>query len=149
VLNVHCHLAGGLVTIAAALFQACCLVVVILGFFVSKFLVSGFFHPITLAVFAAAEFCVLYYSGRLYRGEERKLTQDLLALFHPWRQEYGITAKMRKITGQIAVERGGGLVTATYFCLVLEKTMSANDDDTVSLSAQTETDMGSDMDSQV
>jgi len=138
-----------LVTIGVALFQFWWLSTIIIGFFISKYLVNFFFHPITLAVFAALEFCVLYWSGRLHRREEMILSQNLLALFHPWRQEYGIIAKMRKVTGLIAVESGVGKVAATYYCLVLEKATPANDIDTLSLSGRTDTDMGSSIDSRL
>ena len=65
-----------------------------------------------------------------------------LALFHPWRQEYVIIAKMRKVTGPIATESGVGKETATYY-------WPANDIDTLSLSRRTDTDMGSRIDSRV
>jgi hypothetical protein len=134
-----------LISIGVALFQAWWLMIIILGFFISKYLVRAFFHPITLAVFAATEFCVLCYSGHIYQREERNLLQDLIALFHPWRMEYGITAKIRKMHGQIAIERGAREVAATYYCLVLERATSDDDIDTVSLSTQTDLDIDSEV----
>ena len=89
-------------------------------FFISKYLVRAFVYPITLAIFLATEFCVLFYSGRIHQRGERNLSHDLIALYRPWKEEYGIIAKTRKMHGQTAVEREARKVATMYYCLVLE-----------------------------
>ncbi|KAL7542841.1 hypothetical protein ACHAXR_012150 [Thalassiosira sp. AJA248-18] len=135
---------GGRVHIGVGLFQACMLLGIVLGFFLSRYILGkNFFNPITLGVLLVLEFGVLSQAGRLFQREENALTKALLELLHPWQQQYGIIAKMRKTGGPI----GEGKKSAIYYCLVLEKMQPDNDTDTVSLS--TCTDMESDIESEV
>ena len=133
------------------MFQACMFMVVLLGFFLSKYLyMKGrtFFNPITLTVLSTLEILVLSVSSRLLKREEITLIKDLLELLHPWREEYGIVAKMRKTRGQFQEgSREGKQKSSLYYCLLLEKIGPDTDIDTVSLSEMTE--MESDVESQV
>lgn len=132
---------GGMIQIALALFQACLFLVIMLGFFLSRYLNGiSFFNPITLVVLGTMEFAVLSVSGRFFQREELKLKKELLDLVHPWRQEYGIIAKMRKFRGQIREEQVGKRSNTLYYCLVLEKRGPTDDIDTVSPSSLTDTE---------
>lgn len=129
--------------------------VIVIGFFLSRYLVSNgrltFFNPITLVVLGSLELGVLSQCGRFFQREESTLKKDLLDLFHPWRQEYGVIAKVRKTRGQIAdiAREGEKKRSSNYYCLVLEKRGPDDDIDTVGLSTSEITDIESDVESQV
>lgn len=139
---------GGQMQILVCMFQACLFLVTMLGFFLSKYMQTPLFSPIALVVLGSLEFAVLLQSGRFLIREEKKLVNELIQLLHPWRQEYGIIAKMRKTKGKlIGAENREGRNSSTHYCLVLDKSRPDHDADTVSLSNFTE--MESDIDSQV
>lgn len=131
-------------TIGVAIFQACICVVIVLGFFCAK---TTFFNPITIVVLGTLEFGVLLRSGRFYQREETVLIKDMLEVLHPWRQEYGIIAKMRKTRTQRRDNDGEAKTIALYYCLVLDKMGPDDDEGTVTMS--TFTDEDSDVESQV
>lgn len=134
---------GGPVQILVAMFQACLFLVIMLGFLFSKYMNRSFFNPITILVLGTLELGVLAQSARFLKREETRLIMELLKLLHPWRQEYGIIAKVRKTKGQITE----GKKSSTHYCLVLEKMGPDRDIDTASVS--TFTQMESDIESQV
>ena len=138
-----------MIQIGLALFQSCMFTAIVLGFFLSKYMNGKtFFNPITLIVLTTLEFLVLSQSSRLLKREENTLVKDLLELLHPWRDEYGIIAKMRKTRGQFQLgNREGKQKSSLYYCLLLEKIGPDTDMDTVSLSNITEIE--SDAESQV
>ena len=147
---------GGRVAIGVALFHACMLVVVMIGFFMTRYnLLRGqtFFNPITLGVLGPLEFGVISQSHRLFQREEKTLSKELLELLRPWRQEYGIIAKMRRVRGQITSGEGGGeqKQSSTYYCLLLEKMGPDHEADTMSLSTFTgiESEVESDVESEI
>ena len=150
-MSYTCLLVGGLIAIGVALFQTCLLTVLILGFVLSRFNVmqkQSFFNPITVGVLGTLEFGILSQSARFFQQEERILCKELLELFRPWRAEYSIIAKMRRVRGKIAHGKG----TSTYYCLVLEKITDQDiDTDTMSISTYKESVAGSlcDTDSRV
>ena len=139
-------LAGGQVHFATALFQACLFIVVLIGFFLTKFQVINFFNPITLGVLGVLQIGILSQSARINKREESELCRQLHEVVHPWRDAYGIIAKIRKTRGQIGEDREGKS-SSTYYCLVLEKIGPEHDLDTASISEFTE--MESDVESQV
>jgi len=142
------HYKGGLIAIGVALFQTCLLTVLILGFVLSRFNVmqkQSFFNPITVGVLGTLEFGILSQSARFFQQEERNLCKELLELFRPWRAEYSIIAKMRRVRGKIAHGKG----TSTYYCLVLEKITDQDDTDTMSVSTYMESVPECDTDSRV
>ncbi len=129
---------GGVITIGVTMFQAVLLLVLLFGFFFSKYVIpSGktFFNPITLCVLATLEFGVLSQSGRFFQREELVLRKEMLELLRPWRAEYGIVCKMRKVRGEISIEEQKR--SSTYYCLILEKTGPDYDLDTASMSTYT------------
>merc|ERR1719253_2136338 len=103
-----------------------------------------FFNPITLSILVFLELCVLIQSARYFQREESKLKNDLLGVLHPWQQQYGIVAKMRKTRGRFG-DDGDGKKSSMHYCLVLDK-MDPEHDDTASVSTFTE--MVSDVESQ-
>ena len=130
---------GGVITIGVAMFQACLVLVLLFGFFFSKYVIPGgktFFNPITLCVLATLEFGVISQSGRFFQREELALRKELLELLRPWRAEYGIVCKMRKARGEIRIEDEKR--SSTYYCLILEKMPPNYDLDTASMSTFTE-----------
>ncbi|KAL3804559.1 hypothetical protein ACHAWO_005454 [Cyclotella atomus] len=130
---------GGLVTFYVALSQACLLAWIIIGFLVSKYILSfPFFSPVALCVLGTFELLVLSGTGRMLHREESKLISDLLALLHPWTEEYGIVAKMRKSRGKFRVGDNGKEKSITCYCIVLEKITPGLDIGTVSLSSFTD-----------
>ena len=111
---------------------------------------QSFFNPITVGVLGTLEFGILSQSARFFQQEERNLCKELLELFRPWRAEYSIIAKMRRVRGKIAHGKG----TSTYYCLVLDKFTDQDidtDTDTMSVSTYMESvaDMECDTDSRV
>jgi hypothetical protein len=110
-----------------------------IGFFVSKYAVSfPFFDPVALCVMGAFELVVLSGMGQMLHREESRLASDLLALLYPWRDEYGIIAKMRKSRGKFRTDDDGNEKSITCYCIVLEKITPALDLGTVSLSSFTD-----------
>eukprot|EP00581_Thalassiosira_minuscula_P007479 CAMPEP_0183710540 /NCGR_PEP_ID=MMETSP0737-20130205/6250_1 /TAXON_ID=385413 /ORGANISM="Thalassiosira miniscula, Strain CCMP1093" /LENGTH=220 /DNA_ID=CAMNT_0025938833 /DNA_START=47 /DNA_END=709 /DNA_ORIENTATION=+ len=141
---------GGTIHIGVAMFQACLFAVILLGFFLTRYMRNGkpFFNPITLGVLGTLEFGVLSQSGRILQREEIALTKELLELFRPWREQYGIMAKMRKTRGHNIEVENKEDQKSTCYCLVLEKMGPDDDLDTVSLSSSF-TDIESEFDSEV
>lgn len=105
----------------------------------SKYVVSfPFFHPITLCVMGTFEMLVLAGTGRMLHREESRLVSDLLALLHPWRDEYGVVAKMRKSRGKFSRRDGEKEKSTMCYCIVLEKITPGHDLGTLSLSSITD-----------
>jgi hypothetical protein len=130
----HCK-----VTFYVALSQACLLAWIVIGFLVSKYVLSyPFFSPVALCVLGTFELLVLSGTGQLLHRQESKLISDLLALLHPWRDEYGIVAKMRKSRGKFTIGDSGKEKSITCYCIVLEKITPGLDIGTVSLTSFTD-----------
>lgn len=121
---------------------------IVLGFFVSKYASTKFpfFNPITLCVLGTFEVVVLFSSGNALYREESKLVAELLELLRPWRDDYGIVAKVRKTRGRSRTNNTGRSGrsnndkdnSSLYYCIVLEKITPGIDVDTVSLSSLTD-----------
>lgn len=139
---------GGRIQIGVALFQACLFLVVMIGFILSRTIAVAFFNPISLGILGTLELVFLSQFGRFFQREEIRLKDGLLQLTHPWRQQYGIIANVRKSRGRIG-EDGVGKQSSSpiYYCLLLERSESGRSVDTISLS--THTDIESDIESQV
>ena len=144
-------IAGLRVHVAMNIFQACLFIVVVLGFFLTKYNVLGqsFFNPITFGVLGTLEFTVLSITGRYFQREESVLIKELLALVKPRRQQYNVIGKVRKTRGKIGEDREGKAKSSNYYCLVLDKILPDTDVDTVSISSSAFTEIESDVESQV
>jgi hypothetical protein len=131
---------GGQIAVCVAIFQGLILLSILIGFIFSKFIMGNrpFLNPVSLGILVTLEFVILMSSGRYFQKEERKLTEGLLSLLHPWREKYEIVAKIRKTKGKNS---------STIYCIVLEKLESEHDVDTASMS--TCVDIDTDVESQV
>jgi hypothetical protein len=123
-----------------AFFQACLLAFVVLAFFLSRYTSRfPFFNPVTLCIIGVFEVIVLSGSGHVLRREESKLVADLLALLYPWRDEYGVVAKVRKSRGRCGTHSNTvNDKSVVYYCILLEKILLGTDVDTVSVSSHTD-----------
>mmetsp|Transcript_4250 Transcript_4250/g.9480 ORF Transcript_4250/g.9480 Transcript_4250/m.9480 type:complete len:209 (-) Transcript_4250:391-1017(-) len=138
---------AGRITCIVTAFQVCLLVICMLGFYITRYFISLSFmkSPIFLGVLGIAELGVLLWSGRFMQREEAKLVNDIRQMFRPWKEEYGIFAKVRKSRGTCMI--GERSRSSTFYCVVLEK-IGPNVDyhyDTESLTT-THTDDESDVD---
>lgn len=127
------HFRGGPATALLLMFHTVMLITAVLGFFVDKSILGyNFFSPITLSVLISIELVVILYSAFFFQREEKRLVSELLELLQPWKESYGIVAKVRKARGKL--EENGE--STTFYCLVLEKRGFAtnNSADTASLS---------------
>ncbi len=109
------------VTCFVTTFQVCLLAICVLGFYITRYFISLSFmkSPIFLGVLGVAELGVLLWSGRLMQREEAKLVNDLRQMFRPWKEDYGIFAKVRKSRGSCMI--GERSRSSTFYCVVLEK----------------------------
>lgn len=143
---------GGPATALLLMFHTVMLITAVLGFFVDKSILAYnckwftetlsrlrtansflvVFSPITLSVLISIELVVILYSAFFFQREEKRLVSELLELLQPWKESYGIVAKVRKARGKL--EENGE--STTFYCLVLEKRGFAtnNSADTASLS---------------